>query len=225
MRSSFKNDFDIIILGSKTRLSNCLVEVLKRNKLKNKTYSLNTFINSLDIKVDLKKIKTSNKLVLFLLVSGGVRTKNHSGKNALNQLNHDIELCEKLNKRWEHIHIIFISSVLALSKPNKNSNYAFCKIKAEYIVRNKIMTLNNINSLSIIYPGRLSDSFLKNFFLLTTSYKRLSEFLFIITLNHQISKSYLIGLDAIVLAIIKCPIVLKDLSLRILFTSFLSRII
>ncbi len=219
--SNLFKDTDIIIIGNKTKLSGLLIKKLNHLiQSQNNNSHINDYLNSNEFLRKNNELKSDSflyqKAILFLCVTGGVRTKSHNNKRTLEGLKDDFELINYLNKLWENIHIVYISSVLGLQSSKKNPEYSYCKNIAGEQLSKLSTECDKIKKMSIIYPGRLVDNYIKFFFTGSFTYSRLVQLLIEITTKNKSQNNFLVGLDALIFIAIKRPTLLKELSLRIL---------
>ena len=214
-------DTDIIVIGNKTRLCNLLLKELNYLIKSQKTNTcLNDYSNSHEFLRKNNEAKSNSflyqKAILLLCVTGGVRTKSHNNKRTSEGLKDDFELINYLNKFWENIHIIYISSVLGLQSSKRNPQYSYWKNFAGQKLSKLLLENNKIKKLSIIYPGRLINNYIKFFVTGSFTYSRLVKLLIEIITKNKSKNHFLVGLDAFIFIAIKRPTLLKELSLRIL---------
>ena len=214
-------DTDIIVIGNKTRLSKLLIKKLNYLiQIENSNTYMNDYLNSNEFLRKNSDVKSNSflyqKVILFLCATGGVRTQSHNNKRTLEGLTNDCELIKYLNKFWENIHIVYISSVLGLQSSKRTPEYSYYKNLAGEKLSKLALKRDKIKKLSIIYPGRLIKNYINFFVTGSFTYSRLVQLLVEIITKNKSRNHFLVGLDAFIFIAIKRPTLLKELSLRIL---------
>jgi len=219
--NKFNDCKKIICLGNKTKLGFLLIKTLREIVCKKKiNLCINEYYDSKEFfsknNLSIKENISNEKVIVVFCATGGVRTENHSTDKAKSSLKYDLSLLRHLIKYSDEIQVIYISSVLGLINSKKNIDYSFSKRMAEIELKKVLVDYENIRGLSIIYPGRLINNWLKFFISGSITYKRLVEII-IKVISKKVNLNYcLTGLDAFIFLLIKRPRLLKDLSLRII---------
>ena len=219
-KNLFKHS-DIICLGSKTRLCKNLFNQLNKNCQNYKgdrSIFINNYVDANDFflknKSSCQKFKY-DKALLFLCATGGVQALNHNNMRSSKCLDEDLELIRYFNKNWNEVSIVYVSSVLGLCNSKKNRIYSLSKMEAENKLSLLISECCKIKNFSVLYPGRIIEKWFRYFISGSISYSRLAQIMVNINKNKKYKNYFLIGLDALIFAIIKRPSILKELSIII----------